>query len=128
MGVPAGDFGVDDWQHSRMAVMRGVENGFAMVRPAHDGLVIASDAFGRLQEGCARGPDHGRRRSPARPRPEALLPYRQHLPVGMRSRGVRTRRTFDAARNTKHGPLFLLASSSARLTLALIGLLAENRP
>jgi apolipoprotein N-acyltransferase len=48
MGVPDGDFGVDDWQHSRMAVMRGVENGFAMVRPAHDGLVIASDAQGRL--------------------------------------------------------------------------------
>ena len=28
--------------------MRGVENGFAMVRSAHDGLVIASDAQGRL--------------------------------------------------------------------------------
>jgi len=48
MGVPAGDFVVDGWQHARMAVMRGVENGFAMVRPAHHGLVIASDAEGRL--------------------------------------------------------------------------------
>lgn len=28
--------------------MRGVEGGFAMVRPAHDGLVFASDAQGRL--------------------------------------------------------------------------------
>jgi apolipoprotein N-acyltransferase len=48
MGVPAGDFGIDRWQHGRMAVMRAVENGFAMMRPAHDGLVIASDAQGRL--------------------------------------------------------------------------------
>jgi apolipoprotein N-acyltransferase len=48
MAVPAGDFGIDRWQHGRMAVMRAVENGFAMMRPAHDGLVIASDAQGRL--------------------------------------------------------------------------------
>lgn len=48
IGVPAGDFGVDRWQHARMAVMRTVEDGFAMVRPAHDGLVIATDAQGRL--------------------------------------------------------------------------------
>ncbi|HEV2443494.1 MAG TPA: nitrilase-related carbon-nitrogen hydrolase [Steroidobacteraceae bacterium] len=48
MGVPAGDMGIDGWQHGIMSVMRGVEGGFAMVRPAHDGLVIASDAQGRL--------------------------------------------------------------------------------
>ena len=48
MGVPAGDMGIDGWQHGIMSVMRGVENGFAMVRPAHDGLVIVSDAEGRL--------------------------------------------------------------------------------
>jgi apolipoprotein N-acyltransferase len=48
VGVPAGDFGIDRWQHARMAVMRTVEDGFAMVRPAHDGLVIAADAQGRL--------------------------------------------------------------------------------
>ncbi|MDE2051208.1 MAG: apolipoprotein N-acyltransferase [Gammaproteobacteria bacterium] len=48
MGVPAGDMGIDGWQHGIMSVMRGVENGFALVRPAHDGLVFASDAQGRL--------------------------------------------------------------------------------
>jgi len=48
LGVPAGDFGIDRWQHGRMAVMRSVENGFAMVRAAHDGLVFANDAQGRL--------------------------------------------------------------------------------
>ena len=48
MGVPAGDMGIDGWQHGIMAVMRGVEGGFAIVRPAHDGLLFASDAQGRL--------------------------------------------------------------------------------
>ncbi len=48
MGVPAGDFGGDAWLHARMAVMRGVENGFAIVRAANEGLVTASDAEGRL--------------------------------------------------------------------------------
>ena len=47
-GVPAGDMGIDGWQHGIMSVMRGVEDGFAIVRPAHDGLVFASDAQGRL--------------------------------------------------------------------------------
>lgn len=48
MAVPAGDMGIDGWQHGIMSVMRGVENGFAIVRAAHDGLVFASDAQGRL--------------------------------------------------------------------------------
>jgi apolipoprotein N-acyltransferase len=48
VAVPAGDMGIDGWQHGIMSVMRGVENGFAVVRPAHDGLVFASDARGRL--------------------------------------------------------------------------------
>lgn len=48
MGVPAGDFGKDAWLHARMAIMRGVENGFAIVRAADEGLLTASDAEGRL--------------------------------------------------------------------------------
>jgi apolipoprotein N-acyltransferase len=48
MAVPAGDMGIDGWQHGIMSVMRGVENGFAVVRAAHDGLAFASDAQGRL--------------------------------------------------------------------------------
>jgi apolipoprotein N-acyltransferase len=48
MGVPAGDFGKDAWLHARMAIMRGVENGFAIVRAANEGLLTASDAEGRL--------------------------------------------------------------------------------
>lgn len=46
--VPAGDFGTDAWLHGRIAVLRGVENGFAMVRSAHRGLLTVSDAEGRL--------------------------------------------------------------------------------
>jgi hypothetical protein len=33
MLVPAWDFNVDGWLHSRMAVLRAVENGFALARP-----------------------------------------------------------------------------------------------
>lgn len=46
--VPAGDFGADAWLHARMAVLRGVENGFAIVRATHRGLLTVSDAQGRL--------------------------------------------------------------------------------
>jgi apolipoprotein N-acyltransferase len=48
MGVPAGDFGKDAWLHARVAIMRGVESGFAIVRAANEGLLTASDAEGRL--------------------------------------------------------------------------------
>jgi apolipoprotein N-acyltransferase len=48
MAVPANDFVKDGWIHARMAVMRGVENGFAVVRSAFQGLETASDARGRV--------------------------------------------------------------------------------
>jgi apolipoprotein N-acyltransferase len=48
MGVPAGDFVKDGWLHARMSIMRGVENGFAIVRAANQGLLTASDAEGRV--------------------------------------------------------------------------------
>lgn len=48
MMVPASDFMKDDWIHARMAIMRGVENGFAMVRSAFNGLETISDAQGRV--------------------------------------------------------------------------------
>ena len=46
--VPAWDFGTDAWLHSRMAVLRGVENGFALVRSASDGYLSVSDEHGRM--------------------------------------------------------------------------------
>ena len=48
VAVPAWDFGTDAWLHARIAIMRGVENGFAVVRAANNGLLTASDAQGRL--------------------------------------------------------------------------------
>lgn len=48
MAVPANDFVKDGWIHARMAVMRGVENGFAVVRSAFNGVETISDARGRV--------------------------------------------------------------------------------
>lgn len=46
--IPAWDFGVDDWLHSRMALLRGVENGFSEIRTAREGILTISDCFGRV--------------------------------------------------------------------------------
>ena len=46
--VPAWDFVQDDWLHSRMAILRGVENGFSEVRAARQGRLTISDCFGRV--------------------------------------------------------------------------------
>jgi apolipoprotein N-acyltransferase len=48
MLVPAWDFGVDGYLHSRMAMLRGVENGFTIVRSARNGLLTVSDRYGRV--------------------------------------------------------------------------------
>jgi apolipoprotein N-acyltransferase len=47
--VPAWDFEKDAVWHARLAIMRGVENGFAVARAANDGLLTLSDAYGRVQ-------------------------------------------------------------------------------
>ncbi len=46
--VPAWDFTIDGRLHSRMAIMRGVENGFSIVRCAQQGLLTISDYRGRI--------------------------------------------------------------------------------
>ncbi|GAB2530622.1 nitrilase-related carbon-nitrogen hydrolase [Spirosoma aerophilum] len=46
--VPANDFVVDAWLHSRMALVRGVENGFALVRTARQGRLLVSDGLGQV--------------------------------------------------------------------------------
>jgi apolipoprotein N-acyltransferase len=51
MAVPARDFGADRKLHANMAVMRDVENGFAMARSARNGLLTLSDARGRIVAG-----------------------------------------------------------------------------
>ena len=46
--IPAWDFINDDWLHARMAILRGVENGFAEIRPARLGRLTISDCYGRV--------------------------------------------------------------------------------
>jgi apolipoprotein N-acyltransferase len=46
--VPAWDFNIDRWLHSRMAVLRAVENGFALARSARNGLLTLADNRGRI--------------------------------------------------------------------------------
>jgi apolipoprotein N-acyltransferase len=48
LAVPAWDFGVDGWLHSRIALTRGVESGMAVVRTARDGALTATDRTGRV--------------------------------------------------------------------------------
>jgi apolipoprotein N-acyltransferase len=55
--IPAWDFVADDWLHSRMAVLRSVENGFSEVRAARQGRLTISDCYGRIkcETCCAQG-------------------------------------------------------------------------
>ena len=46
--VPAWDFNVDRWWHGHIAVMRGVEDGFSIVRAAKNGYLTVSDDRGRI--------------------------------------------------------------------------------
>jgi apolipoprotein N-acyltransferase len=46
--VPAYDFIVDDWLHSRMAILRNIENGFSQIRTARLGRLTISDSYGRV--------------------------------------------------------------------------------
>jgi apolipoprotein N-acyltransferase len=46
--VPAWDFNLDRWLHARMAVLRAVEDGFALARSARNGLLTLSDNRGRI--------------------------------------------------------------------------------
>ncbi|NRR28791.1 carbon-nitrogen hydrolase family protein [Oxalobacteraceae bacterium] len=48
MLVPAWDFRLDAAMTAGMTVMRGVENGYMVVRSAREGLLTVSDAYGRV--------------------------------------------------------------------------------
>jgi len=58
MLVPAWDFTIDGWLHSRMAVLRAVENGFALARSARNGLLTLSDNRGRIVAETGTVPGH----------------------------------------------------------------------
>ncbi|MET9216127.1 MULTISPECIES: nitrilase-related carbon-nitrogen hydrolase [unclassified Nocardia] len=53
--APALDFTVDHWLHSRMAVVRAVESGIAIARPAQLGELLGVDAQGRVDVSVETG-------------------------------------------------------------------------
>lgn len=55
--VPAWDFEEDGWLHCRMAILRGIENGYSIVRSARQGRLTVSDPTGRVlaEENCDKG-------------------------------------------------------------------------
>lgn len=57
--VPAWDFTVDGELHMRMAILRGVENGFSIVRCAQQGLLTVSDFRGKIiaEEPSSKSPE-----------------------------------------------------------------------
>jgi apolipoprotein N-acyltransferase len=49
MLVPAFDFDyLDAWMEARTTVVRGIENGYAVVRSSREGFLTVSDAYGRI--------------------------------------------------------------------------------
>jgi apolipoprotein N-acyltransferase len=48
MLVPAWDFDEDAWYAARLTALRGVENGFTIVRSSKHGLLSVSDRYGRF--------------------------------------------------------------------------------
>ena len=49
MLVPAWDFDyLDDWLEARTTVLRGIENGYTIIRASREGLLTVSDPYGRV--------------------------------------------------------------------------------
>jgi apolipoprotein N-acyltransferase len=49
MLVPAWDFAyLDGWMEERTTAVRGIENGYSIVRASREGLLSGSDAYGRI--------------------------------------------------------------------------------
>ena len=49
MLVPAWDFDyLDGWMEERTTAVRGIENGYSIVRASREGLLSGSDAYGRI--------------------------------------------------------------------------------
>ena len=77
MLVPAWDFQLDAWMGARMTVVRGVENGYAVLRAAREGKLTVSDAYGRVLE---------ERASSAMPGSTLLAPLPAHPPIATLAR------------------------------------------
>ncbi len=56
MLVPAWDFVRDGWMSDRLTALRGVEEGFSIVRTSREGVSSVSDRFGRITAQVVSGP------------------------------------------------------------------------
>ena len=92
MLVPAWDFDyLDGWMASRTTTMRGVENGYTIIRASREGLLTVSDAYGRILAETQEQRDAGqlpagkscRRRSCA----DSLHAHREFVRVDLRGCG-----------------------------------------
>lgn len=79
MLVPAWDFGLDAWMGARMTLVRGVENGYAVVRASREGLLTVSDAYGRVVAEGASSSLPGATLLAALPGPAAAAPWARWL-------------------------------------------------
>ena len=48
MAIPAADEIVNGWQHARIGLLRGVENGFSVAWAGRTGALMVSDGYGRV--------------------------------------------------------------------------------
>lgn len=48
VAIPSADEDLNGWQHSRTALLRGVENGYGVAWSAQGGSLLAADAWGRV--------------------------------------------------------------------------------
>lgn len=61
MLVPAWDFAyLDGWLAARTTVFRGIENGYSIVRASREGLLTASDPYGRILDETSSNVEPGR--------------------------------------------------------------------
>ena len=105
MLVPAWDFQLDAWMGARMTVVRGVENGYAVLRAAREGVLTVSDAYGRVL---------AERTSSAMPGSTLLAPLPAHTPVATWAGWL--------------GPLFGWLCVALGLVLPCLGRRAAPRP
>ena len=79
MLVPAWDFQLDAWMGARMTVVRGVENGYAVLRAAREGVLTVSDAYGRVLAQRASSAMPGSTLLAPLPAPASVAPWARWL-------------------------------------------------
>ncbi|MFN7938487.1 MAG: nitrilase-related carbon-nitrogen hydrolase [Bryobacteraceae bacterium] len=80
MLVPAWDFSLDAWMGARITAARAIENGYTILRSSRQGLLSATDPYGRIISETESGPLPGRLLT-------ASIPARTRIPTLYTSTG-----------------------------------------